>query len=373
MREHPGGMRQSSFAYLIVALLAAPALPSGVLAACIGPGVSKAACSAELSSRLDGILVVDPSDGRTEKRLAGTPWLAAVWEAAPVAAVPEPSESSFRMQTSVGQWGAWSAKAMNLRMEEARKLAPEGFRLPRAAPRPDPNLDVWASVAGRGIGEETSREIGSKVGADYRIGRAALVGVAVATGDRSEPTGAASEGSYTVASYFALKPLPLLTFETRAGFGESRAGELDRTSDIAHRFVVAQLRSDFLVSQLKISPTLALAHGDDTLKNTPTGATGALDTLTFGPRISRPFALGGGQRLEPFVKAERKLDLGQPAITAPDVPGAPSRSELKLGAGLELVKPNAYSLRVTTDVEEKDNAAAPPNVRGRFELKVPIR
>jgi len=288
----------------------------------------------------------------------------------------EATDTGFKLQTSVGQWGGYADRKMSLKMEEAKRLAPDGFKLPRIAPRTDPNLDVWASIAARGIGEDAS-EIGSKVGADYRIGRSALVGVAVGLGDKAAPDatspGGTAEGSYTLASYFALKPLPTMTFETRAGVGENRAASGDRSVDIQHRFIVAQLRSDFFLNRLKISPALSLAHGDDTVKDVPTAASGELSTIAFTPRISRPFEIGKGQKLEPFVHYDRKLDLGASELRLDDPAATAGRSERRFGAGIKLDKADTYSLSVTTDLEETTSPTVPTNVKSRLELKIPIR
>lgn len=338
--------------------------------ACAGSGPP--ASSAPAPIRLDGVLMVDPSQGRTERRLSGAPWIAPVWDAAPLAV--NPADTGFGMQTSVGHWGAYSTHTLTRRSEDAKGLAMDGFKLPRALPRPDPSLDVWASVEARNVNGEAAQETGSRVGADYRIGRQALVGASIGVQGRESVGAAAGEDSTTLATYFALKAARGLQLEARAGVGEKHATALQAAPSDAQRFTFLQLRSDWTLGAYKLSPALALAHGESAALPHAGARAPETDAVTFSPRLSRSVDVGQGRRLEPFLSYQRKLELA-PDAGLPGEKGVDkgaSRAETKYGAGVTLVKPDAYSFSVTTDLEETGTNAQ-SNLKSRFELKIPLR
>jgi hypothetical protein len=312
-------------------------------------------CAAALhAARVDGLLTYDPSLGRADKRLNGTPWIAPEWLSSPVAVTP--TDANVSVRTSARQWGGFANSDVAKKIEGAKALAPADFKFPTLPPVINPKLDVWTSLDVQNI-ESTAIPHTTRggVGADYKVSRDTLVGVSLEADEAraSDVTGA--QDAYTVSTYFAVRPIPTTTFDAKAAWGENSTTFGDTAIGGTHSALSARVRGDWMFSDIKVSPTLGVAHG------TETGAARVeKSTFTVEPRISRPFALENGESLEPFLTYRNESEFDGAAVSE------------KIGGGVTLAKPDAYSLSVTTHVEET-LAAEQPNVEGRFQLKLPIR
>lgn len=312
-------------------------------------------CAASLhAARLDGLLTYDPSLGRNDTRLNGAAWIAPEWLSSPVAVTP--SDSNVSLRASASQWGSFANSDVAKKIESAKALAPADFKFPALPPVINPKLDVWTSLDVQNIESmATPRTTRGGVGADYKVTRDALVGVSLEADEARASDVSAAQDAYTVSTYFALRPMPTTTFDAKVAWGENSATYGDRAIGGTHSVLTARVRSDWMLSNIKVSPTVGVAHGTET-------GVERIDksTFTVEPRVSRPFALENGQSLEPFLNYRNESDFDGAAISE------------KVGGGLTLAKPDAYSLSVTTHIEET-LAAEQPNVEGRFQLNLPIR
>ena len=312
-------------------------------------------CAASLhAARLDGLLTYDPSLGRADTRLKGAPWIAPEWLSSPVAVTP--TDANVSLRASASQWGSFANSDVSKKIEGAKAMAPADFKFPTLPPIINPKLDVWTSLDVQNIESiATPRTTRGGVGADYKVTREALVGVSLEADEARASDVTASQDAYTVSTYFAVRPIPTTTFDAKAAWGENSTLLGDTAISGTHSAVSARVRGDWMFSTIKVSPIVGVAHG------TETGAAHVdKSTFTVEPRISRPFALENGQSLEPFLTYRSESEFDGAAVSE------------KIGGGVTLAKPDAYSLSVTTHVEET-LAADQPNVEGRFQLNLPIR
>ena len=125
-----------------------------------------AAWAGQAVPQVDGLVLVDPPDDRAAKRLDGAPWIAPVWDRAPVAvggpqapgddgggtatgaaADQQGTQSNTRvtLQSSLAQWSTYAQKQTMERLAAAQATATKPLPLPQTT-RPDPALDAWMKV-----------------------------------------------------------------------------------------------------------------------------------------------------------------------------------------------------------------------------------
>ena len=325
-------------------------------------GSACSACGADQRrARLDQILGDDPTRGRLEQRLDDKPWIGQDWATLPVAA--KAAEQTLDVSTSLQHFGSFEARRTMQKIEDAKALAPNGLTLPKS-PTPGPAaFDVWSRVEVKGPEGQATDTTRGTVGADYRIARGALVGVSAQMRDET-PT---LQQDTRLAAYFAVKPWSPVTFDAKAQWGESHAVNAMGlvTTQSA---VMARLKGNFSYEGLKFGPTVSVAHGVDEAAH-DAGDAIERSTLSLSPRVSRPFELRGGGRIEPFLSLKSSIAIGSGETGLDHGSYETTRG---LGGGVTLVKPNAYSLSLTTDLEQTGSSDQ-SNVRGRMELKLPLR
>ncbi len=317
-------------------------------------------------SGLDQLFNNDPAHGRLDSRLADQSWISQEWAAAPFAlAAPT---SNFSMKMSTVHLGTYADQKMLRRYEEAKALAPDGIILPKPVVGSRNNaFDVWSTLDSSSASLDPGQGVRGGVGADYRLNRNTLLGVSMDFRDGVGNTDVLAEQGRTVAAYFAVKPMSTITFDTTAQWGESAGAASGYGFAAQQNSVQARLRGNWNIERLRFTPTLAFSHGIEHLNASDGGTSTEQNAVTFTPKISRPFALSGGQTLEPFVQYQTELEVGSSDFgtgTTDDV----TRSA---GAGLTFVDPNAYTLSVTTGVEGINQEQ--PNLSSRFQLTVPLK
>jgi hypothetical protein len=352
-------------------------LAAALVVALVGTATPTAVAAAE------GVIIVDPVRDRADQRLNGTPkppqWksapivitspiLAAEPNAGSVAPAAEGSQppgppTPLSLETSFTQWSAFEANAKADEIESVRARAPYAFAKPPVLVS-DPTLDVWFSVD---ASQPVTGKVGerfSRLGADYKIGRLAVLGFAVA--DKEADNGL--KRAQSAASYFAWRPLQTVTLDGRLGIASAHSGPIDGAQEVMQAFASARVRSDWNLGSFKLSPALSLTRGTEL--DTPAHA-GSQDNgiLSIAPRLSRSFDLGNGQQLEPFVTIDRKLAIGNVEPTTPG--GEPLSSSRSVGAGMSLKQKDSYSLDVTTSVEERD-IDGQHNLKSGLKVKVPL-
>ena len=334
-------------------MCSAPAALAGDCAMTSDPA---SACTAQAGlSRLGERLAHDPAPGRLEARLDGKPWIAGAWSTTPFAVTPD--DQNVTVKASLGQWSRYTEAMAALKIEEAKALAPAALPIPKAPVVTRSPLDVWSTVQVRGVNDDSGHDLTGAVGADYAVGRDALVGLAAEVRDPNN-TG--------IATYFALSPVRSITVKGKAQWDESR-------SDVAasDTVVSAELHGAWSFGRVKFAPMLSIAQGKGTLADE--AGTHAIETrtLTVAPKISRPIPLASGQILEPFLTFKNESDIHALGSHA-DAEGRSSETKQSAGAGLNLAKPDSYALSVTTDLENLGSADE-TSLKSRLQLKVPLQ
>ena len=328
-------------------------------------GAACAGCTSDEDvrrTRLGALIDDDPTRGRIDGRLADKPWIGQDWSTLPIAV--KQADQSVDVAASLQHLGSFEARRILQKIEEAKALAPKGLAMPKpSTTRPAP-LDVWSKVEVKGLENEAAETKRSTIGADYRLARGALVGVSAELRDET-PT---LQQDTRLAAYFAIKPWSPVTLDAKAQWGESH-GILDEGLVTTQSAVTARVRGNFKYEGLVLAPMASVAHGVD--EAAPGNRVGTIEksTLAVAPRISRPVELGGAAKVEPFLSLKSAIDLG--ASGTGDGYGVVDTTR-GIGGGVTISKPNAYSLSVTTDVEQAASSDR-SNVKGRLELKLPLR
>jgi hypothetical protein len=268
------------------------------------------------------------------------------------------------LETSFTQWATFDATTKAQRIESIRSQAPYAFAKPPVLTG-DPALDVWFAVdASQPAAASTSTsDRFSRLGADYKFGRSAVFGFAVANKEAE----AGLQKAQSAASYFAWRPVQTVTLDGRLGVASAQLGPIDGTQ-VMQRYASARVRSDWNLGSFKLSPTLSLTRGTE-VEAGITAAPQQSSVFSFAPRLSRSFDIGNNQKLEPFVTVDRKLAVGQSDPTA--LGGGTLSSSRSVGAGVSLKQLNSYTLDVTTSVEERD-VDGQHNLKSGLKLKVPL-
>lgn len=365
MRTIGTGLRQTVMYGVYAVVAAALVVMSGAAQANSCSSGSEASCPLQLSpSRLDALMSTDPTRGRTESRLNEKPWISDNWSVVPFALTP-PSESSVTMRTSVGHWSAYTSRTLSKKIESAKAMAPESLKLPVPPAVPEYNLDVWSAVDVQGLDQDAA-VARSEVGADYKLTKNSVAGVAVQLGGNENVTG--SDDDYMLSTYFGVRPLKPITLDASAAWGEKSETLLDEQATSERSVVTARARGEWQVNKIDITPEVSISHAEENVGSQAGQGSTEKSTLTFAPRISRKFELEDGQKIEPFVRYKNEVDVGAPDAAAGEDAW---QAEGMLGAGIGLAKPDSYSLDISADVSDFD-AEEEPNVKSRLKLKVPI-
>jgi len=312
-------------------------------------------------AHLGDLIDDDPTRGRLEGRLEDKPWIGQNWATLPVAV--QPVDQNLDVSASLQHLGSYEARRTQQKIEEAKGLAPKDLAIPKPVVARPTMLDVWSKVEVTGLESVSGETHRSTVGADYKIARGALVGVSAAV--REETSMLASDTR--LAAYFAMKPWSPVTFDAKAQWGESHA-VTNPGLVTTQNALTARLKGNFSYDGLRLAPVLSVAHGVDEA-DAISGGVVEKSTVALTPRVSRPMDLKDGTKFEPFLSLKSALDFG----TGADSPGHDGVDATRgIGGGVTFAKPNAYSLSVTTGIEQTTSSDK-SNVSGKLELKLPLR
>ncbi len=329
-------------------------------------GIAVTCIGSARQSGLQQLFSNDPAYGRLDSRLAGQSWISNEWAAAPFAL--SPLDSNFSMKMSTGHLGTFTDQTMLRRFEEAKALAPDGMIMPKPTIGPRNNkFDVWTTLNASSANLAPDQSLRGGVGADYKFNRNTVVGVAMDFRDGVGNSDVLSEHGRTLATYFAYKPAPALTFDTTAQWGQSAGSVSGEGFGAEQNSVQARMRGNWNIDRLKFTPTIAFSHGTEHLNATDGNASATQSAVTVAPRVSRSFTLDGGQTLEPFLQYQTDIAVGSPDFDA----GGGSDITRSAGAGVTFINPNAYSLSVTTGVEGINQEQ--PNVSSKLRVTVPLK
>jgi hypothetical protein len=252
----------------------------------------------------------------------GVPWIAQNGPAPPLAV--NPSDGSVVMRTSLGQWRDFNSQMLAKRIDDLKAAAPGPLTLPKPAVGIAPPVELWSSVELDGRMQQIDGTVRTSAGADYKLGRQAVAGVAV---EHAEVRTATSIGS---------------------------------------------VPDDKVAAHLNFLATQDLSVEATTQWETQSAAAGSpkatRNSVTIAPRLGHQFSLDNGETLSPFVTLKKEMVVGG-LDSNPAVGGA--KASQSAGVGLTLAKPDTFSLSVTADREELD-AKEPANLKSRLQLSVPL-
>ncbi|MEZ5853552.1 MAG: CoA transferase [Hyphomicrobiaceae bacterium] len=226
------------------------------------------------------------------------------------------------------------------------------------------SLGTWRKLEMERVGESALTRSG--VGWNYKASRSATLGMSLESEERNADVSLTEQTR--MAATFGLKPSPLLSFEAKAAWAQQSAGDVaSRDIQSAQNELSARLSGDWRVGAFKVAPNVTVAHAQDG-GGTDVATTG-LGTVVVAPTISRPVTLDGAKALEPFLTFKQEMEINGLSLQA----GAPVLTETgrSAGGGVKLEKKDAYSLSVTTDVENLD--AEHRSLKSQLRLSVPLK
>lgn len=352
--------------HLAIAVLAAMIITTQPLtaeAACNGVAGSASCLEPLEQSNLEALFPSDMTGERIDARIASKPWIAQSWSSAPFALTQ--SDTQLKMQASLDHLGGYANTITARRYEDAKALAPQ-LVMPKPGANALLSLDVWSSIDVKDD-ERDTQTLQSQVGADYRITPNAVLGIAAAVTKHDDITRDTSGDGQRIAAYMAFRPIKPIVLDAKAAWSEAVTNSVDQELGEKQTQLSARVRGDLDFAKLKLSPMLSIEQENETA---PPSAGGASErrTITVEPRVSRPFHLGSGTQVEPFVRYKGEIDIDKLSVASGH--GQTAVEEL-VGGGITLVKPDAYSLAVTTDIGNLGEAEK-NSLNSRVEVKVPL-
>lgn len=236
--------------------------------------------------------------------------------------------------------------------------------LPAAKPPGDtPVIGMWSKLDMERAGESARTRSG--VGLSYKPSRSATIGMTV-EGEESRADAALTEQT-KMAAVLGLKPSPIFSFEASAAWAHQNAGDAANLSaQSTQNELSARISGDWQLGAFKLAPSVSVAQSSELGATETAGATKG--SIVVAPKISRPVALDHAQTLEPFLTFRQEFDFSAQASHAGPASKAETRSA---GAGIKLDGRDAYSLSVTTGVENLE--ADRHSLRSEFRLSVPLK
>lgn len=300
--------------------------------------------------RLETWKTFDGSHGR----LSSEPWISKSWKGAPFAIAPD--DDTVSMSTSLRQLGRYSDQRDAKKIEEAKRLAPEGLKLPKAPIDNGPRFDLWSTLsADNALPHETSKLDGAS-GLEVKTRTNSIYGLAVS---KNAAGGIGGDPQFALSPYLALKPTRNLNLSAKANVGEETYEANGQTISALQRSLTTGASTNWQFGDFKLSPAASMTYGETMQSD---GQALSSTDVKLTPKVSRPIDLGGDQKLDPYVLYERELDI--------DPIGETEKSEA-VGAGFTFGKTGAYELGVSSRIEHGD-PAKDPDVEGKVQLKVPL-
>jgi len=247
----------------------------------------------------------------------GMPWIAQSDKGIPLTV--NPSDAGVSLRTSLDDLRSYNTRTYSV--DDDAGNAPS---LPKTA-MPKVPVDLWTNLDVNGYSGDPAQSTRAGFGADYKLSRAATVGVALEHGDaRSASSG--TEQDSKASAYVTLQATPIFSLDARTQW---QAGNEEFAS-----------------------------------------ANGAAEksSIVLAPKINKSFSIGDGKTISPFVTYRREFDLSETGREL-DATFAPERSA---GAGITYKNSDAYTLSATTDVDGLGQGAAEKSLSSKFKLSVPI-
>ena len=275
---------------------------------------------------LDAALAEHAAPSKPSVQSDGVPWIA---ESRDLPATFNSSDSGVSVRTSLGTWRDYNARTASPTIQQpAFATSTDALTLPKAPAAATTPLDVWSNIDVNGYDGSRDQSTRAGVGADYKISRTTSVGVSVEHGDSRSATTQGVEEDQKASAYVTLQAAPMLSLDARTEW-QAGNGEFAASNGAAEKGAVI-----------------------------------------LAPKVNHSFALDGGTKLEPFVTYKREFDLSTARKDATDPTLDTGQSA---GAGVTYSKTDAYSLSVTSDVDNVGATTEPQSLSSKFQLSVPIR
>jgi hypothetical protein len=331
---------------------------------CLG---SAAACAMPaLSSQLEDRFSNDLAQGRADSRFNGTPWLSQDPSAMPF--LPIAAESQLKFQASTQNWSAFTNRTLAPRIEEAVRSAQQTVAIPKPPIAASSGLDLWSSMDIDRTDSEFERAKKGALGADYKLDRNTLVGVAAGFREDGNAVNVRTSNDHVFAAYMALKPLPGVTFQAKAEHAENDSELSGRGGGRGtHNLASARVNSALEIWQFKFDPAVSVSTGTEAV-----ALDGRLEAdksaVELAPRLSRSFALPSSQTVEPFFGLKSRTEVANSGSAV----NAESITTRSISGGLTVLRPDSYTLNLSTELErvgEETNT----HFRSKMQLNIPFR
>lgn len=243
-------------------------------------------------------------------------------ESAPVPFDVEQTANGISVRTGLSTWSAYNARDLRRRLETAKALAPADLRLPKSPTPLKQPLDVWTKVDAENGAFESTQTLRTSVGADYRLFENAKAGVSARQSDTSTMPGASPVPSdRQFSAYMNLKASSMLSVDAKT--------QWQRVESEAGAGIAGRERNSF----------------------------------SLAPKLEHKFDIGDGVALSPYATVKHQLDINT-------LDGAEHTTN-SAGGGITLAKPDAYSVTVSTDVQQSSNADT-PSINSKLQFKLPL-
>lgn len=315
-------------------------------------------------TNLNALLASDMTSGRIDTRITSKPWIAQSWSSAPFALAQ--SDTQLKMQASLDHLGGYTNSMTVRRYEDAKALAPQ-LVMPKPVPNAPVSLDIWSTIDVK-ADERDAQTLRSQLGVDYKLTPYAMLGMAAEVARRDDITLDTSGDGQRFSAYMAFRPIKPIILDAKAVWGEANTTAAHQSIGETRTEVSARIRADLKVDDLKLTPMLSIEQ-DNGDASTFAGGSTEKRTITMEPRVSGSFDLGSSTQVEPFVRYRGEINLDKVG----NANGYEEDGVTELvGGGITLVKPDAYSLAVTTDIG-KLGEPEKPSLDSRVQLKIPLR
>ena len=253
----------------------------------------------------------------------------AATSAGPLVVTPNGDDAVIKM--SIDQWTSYLDKREARKIDEAKKLAPEGLQLPKGPATSNRPLELWSKAEVKGFSADPGGQgHATGVGAAMNLGRQLKFGIATEhQEDQYEEKSVNKAGLEARMKYKDWRLYPRATVIDE--LVTSREGEIEATA------------------RTGASP-----------------ATDASTRLELTPEIRRSMKLENGSVLEPFF-----IFTSQIGLDNSETERAAGDNIDKVGVGVNLSKPDQYKLEATADFDGLGDADD-REVNSRVKLTVPL-
>ncbi len=313
-------------------------------------------------------LHADPASGQISKRINGDAWDPDKSVTAPFGL--SPSDDAAQVETSLSQWSAYLRGQDQRKIESLETLTLQDLELPAPVPADGRVFDIWASTRIEGLSDGLDRRgVNSRIGADYTLSRAMLLGASFEFQDteggmHDSQFGSGDGKAYLAGPYLGLRLGESFSLDATAGWGRAQdAGDIGIATNngVTERSVAnATVKNTWRLHQWLLSPTATLSYAREAPAGSPEDGS-VKRQLSIGPELRRKMRTDGGQTIEPFVTYRGTVE-GRSNIEGLDL-------DATIGGGVSVAREDSYRIDATTEIDDLDGD---PSVSGRLKVTVPL-